>query len=118
MREQASGYGLDPDETAEFFRDQITASKVVQRGLFAQWTAHPDQVPGSLSDLSVIRARLDLLTKQLLHEFKATQHLRNTFVGCRAQLLLGTESGAFAERLDTLHRQALKDATPSVCTFP
>ncbi|WP_432132619.1 chorismate mutase [Streptomyces tendae] len=115
VRDQASEYDLNPDEAAEFFRDQITASKVVQRGLFARWTAHPDQVPGSRPDLSEIRARLDLLTKQLLQELKATQHLRNAPVGCRVQLLLATGSGAFVEGLDTLHRQAFKDATPSVC---
>ncbi len=45
VRAQAGALGLDQDAAAAFFRDQITVSKVVQRGLFDRWTAHPDQAP-------------------------------------------------------------------------
>ncbi len=116
VRQQAGTLGLDPDATVAFFQDQITASKVVQRGLFARWTAHPDQAPTTRPDLGQIRTQLDRLTTELLQELKATQHLRSTPVGCTVQLALATQSGSILDRLDTLHRQALETATQSVCT--
>ncbi len=45
VRAQAGALELDQDAATAFFRDRITAGKVVQRGLFDRWTAHPDQAP-------------------------------------------------------------------------
>ena len=118
VRQQAATLGLDPDATVAFFQDQITASKVVQKGLFARWTAHPDEAPTTRPDLSQIRARLDQLTTELLQELKTTRHLRSTPVGCAVQLALATQSGSILDRLDALHRQALETATRSVCANP
>ena len=118
VRQQAGPLGLDPDAAVAFFQDQITASKVVQKGLFARWTAHPDQAPTSRPDLGQIRTQLDELTTQLLQELTTTQHLRSTPVGCTVQLALATQSGSILDRLDALHRQALKTATQSVCANP
>jgi chorismate mutase len=115
VRQQAGAAGVDPDAAVAFFQDQITASKVVQRGLFARWTAHPEEAPTSRPDLGEIRVRLDHLTAQLLAELKNTEHLRDKPVACTVQLTLAGVTGAARERLDTLHRRALSAATQSVC---
>lgn len=115
VRKQAVAAELDPDAAVAFFRDQITASKVVQKGLFARWTAHPQEAPTTRADLGQIRERLDRLTTGLLAELKNTERVRDRPVACSVQLALATASGASRERLDRLHRQALKAATPSVC---
>lgn len=115
VRAQAAAVGVNPDEAAAFFRDQITASKTVQKGLFARWTAHPEEAPTTRPDLGPIRERLDRLTAELLQELKETQELRDKPIACTVQLALAGGSGAVLERLDALHRQALRTATPSVC---
>jgi chorismate mutase len=116
VREQAGAVGVDPDAAVAFFQDQITASKVVQKGLFARWTAHPEEAPTTRPDLGQIREQLNQLTTDLLHELKATEELRDKPAACTVQLALAAGSGAVLERLDTLHRQALRTATDSVCT--
>ncbi|MEU0515048.1 chorismate mutase [Amycolatopsis sp. NPDC006125] len=116
VRQQAGTLGLDPESAAAFFRDQITASKVVQSGLFARWTAHPDEAPTTRPDLGQIRTRLDRLTTDLLGQLKATEEVRGSRVPCTVQLALATGSATVLERLDALHRQALGTAVHSVCT--
>jgi chorismate mutase len=115
VRTQAEAAGVNPDAAVAFFQDQIAASKVVQKGLFARWTAHPEEAPTTRPDLGPIRERLDQLTTALLQELKDTEHLRDKPVACTVQLALAAGSGAVLERLDTLHRQALGTATQSVC---
>lgn len=118
VRRQAGEAGVDPDAAVTFFRDQITASKVVQKGLFARWTAHPEQAPTTRPDLAQIRARLDRLTTDLLRRLKRTGHVRSKPAACTAQLALATATGAARQHLDALHRRALKTATHSVCRLP
>ncbi|SEG82795.1 chorismate mutase [Actinacidiphila yanglinensis] len=115
VRQQADATGVNSDAAVAFFQDQITASKEVQRGLFARWTAHPEEAPTTRPDLGQIRTRLDRLTTSLLAELKNTAHLRAQPVACTVQLTLADVTGAALERLDTLHRQALRTATDSVC---
>ncbi|MET7787474.1 chorismate mutase [Streptomyces sp900116325] len=115
VRTQAEAAGVNPDAAAAFFQDQITASKAVQKGLFARWTAHPEEAPTMRPDLGPIREQLDQLTTALLQELKHTQAWREKPVACTVQLALATGSGAVLERLDTLDRQALRTATHSVC---
>ncbi|MEU6440858.1 chorismate mutase [Streptomyces sp. NPDC047046] len=115
VREQAQANGVRPEAAVAFFRDQITASKVVQKGLFARWTAHPRQAPTTRPDLTVIRARLDRLTADLLHELGNTAQLRDKPTACSVELVWSTTSGAVLADLDALHRRALQAATPSVC---
>ncbi|TDD52050.1 chorismate mutase [Nonomuraea terrae] len=115
VKKQADAAGVNPDAAVAFFRDQITASKVVQKGLFARWTAHPEEAPTTRPDLGQIRVRLDRLTTDLLQELKNTERLRDKPVACEVQLALAIRSGAALERLDPLHRQALNVATRSVC---
>lgn len=115
VRAQAEAAGVDADMAVAFFRDQITASKEVQRALFARWTAHPDKAPTTRPDLGVIRVRLDRLTTDLLAELRNTADLRDRPVTCSVQLALAEVSGAVRERLDVPHRRALSTATDSVC---
>ncbi len=115
VRKQADAAGVNADAAVAFFRDQITASKVVQRGLVARWTAHPEEAPTTRPDLGAIRTRLDRLTTALLAELKATQHVRDKPIACTVQLTLAGVSGAVVDHLDALHRQALRTATDSVC---
>ncbi|MFE5211973.1 chorismate mutase [Streptomyces sp. NPDC056600] len=114
VRTQAEAAGVNPDTAVAFFQDQITASRAVQKGLFARWTAHPEEAPTTRPDLGPIREQLDQLTTALLQELKETEELREP-IACTVQLALATRSGAVRERLDTLHREALRTATQSVC---
>ncbi|GAA4510609.1 hypothetical protein GCM10023191_073510 [Actinoallomurus oryzae] len=115
VRNQAGDLGLDPVSATAFFQDQIAASKVVQKGLFARWTAHPEEAPTTRPDLGQIRTRLDQLTTGLLGELKATVRLRDEPTACTVQLAVATGSGAVLERLNALHRRALTGAVHSVC---
>jgi chorismate mutase len=118
VRNQAGDLGLDPVSATAFFQDQITASKVVQKGLFARWAAHPEEAPTTRPDLGQIRTRLDQLTADLLRELKATVRLRDEPTTCTVQLAVAAGSGAVLERLNALHRQALTGAVHSVCAAP
>ena len=113
VRESAQQLGIDPTETAAFFQAQIDASKVVQRGLLAQWAKHPADAPTAGSDLDAVRKQLDQLTVDLLAELVIIDHLRDPRPRCEISLLLATIPAAF--HLDRLHRQALGAATGTVC---
>ncbi len=89
---------------------------MVQRGLFARWTAHPDEAPTVRPDLAVLRARLDRLTSAILAELVRTERLRHHGVACGVQLQLASRSAVSLGRLDALHRQALATAVRSVCS--
>ena len=115
VRAQATALGIDPDRTAAFFQDQIAASKVVQRGLFDRWTQHPDQAPTTRPDLNEIRVELDQLTTSLLQQLVATDGVRHPGIACRVQVTEAQLSAIVIDRLDGLHRDALRTALRSVC---
>jgi chorismate mutase len=115
-RTSALALGLDPDETVAFFRDQIEASKVVQRGLIAQWTAHPDQAPTTRPDLNEIRQTLDKLTTALLQELLHTTTTRHAGAPCAVDLTTSSLTAGIHHHLDKLHSQALQTAVPHICT--
>ncbi|MEB3370230.1 chorismate mutase [Saccharopolyspora mangrovi] len=105
--------GLDPEEAERVFRDQIEASKLVQRALHAHWTANPDQQPTERPDLGEIRPELDRLGEAILVELRDTDELRDG-PPCTGHL-----AGAYARTardLDALHQAALGRAVPSICT--
>lgn len=113
VRDSAARLGIDPDETAAFFRAQIEASKIVQRGLLAHWAKHPASAPTSGPDLDAIRKQLDQLTVDLLSELVTVDDLRHSGPHCDISLLLATIPAGV--HLDRLHRQALGTATETVC---
>jgi chorismate mutase-like protein len=117
VRQSALQMGLDPTTTVQFFQNQITASKVVQQGLFDRWTANPALAPTTRPDLATIRTELDQITKGLLAQLQATQSLRAQPVGCTVSLDVARVSGEVLDHLDALHRQALDVALqPPVCS--
>ena len=107
--------GLSAPESAQFFRDQIDANKVVQRGLYQRWRADPQQRPTDRPDLNTqIRPQLDRLTINILHQLQATTAVRHAGTQCTAQARQAlTEAG---KPLDQLHRDALTVAFRSVCS--
>lgn len=112
---RAAGLGLDPDATKAVFRDQIEANKLVQRGLYARWDAHPEERPTERPDLvKEVRPALDRITTQLLDTLKDTQRLR-TSPSCEPRLDLAALRSAYGHELDVLHGEGLVRALPSVC---
>lgn len=116
VRQRAVSLGISPDAAASFFQQQINASKVVQRGLFDRWTAHPDQAPTSRPDLGTIRAELDQLTTELLGQLVAQQSVLSHEFACRIDLSVADATGELLRHLDALHRHALQVALAQTCT--
>jgi len=116
VRTEADAVGADPDVAVAFFRNQIAASKVVQQGLLARWSEHPDAAPATRPDLDQVRERLDRLTTGLLRELAAVSRLHED-PGVRAARL-ARAGRSHAARLDPLHRRALGAATRTGCGGP
>lgn len=112
---RAAGLGLDPDAVTAVFRDQIEANKLVQRGLYARWDAHPEERPTERPDLvKEVRPVLDRITTRLLSALQETRSLR-AGASCRPRLRAAAVWSAIGQRLDRLHGQGLARALPSVC---
>ncbi|WP_341868261.1 chorismate mutase, partial [Streptomyces africanus] len=115
VRARAAGLGLDADAVAAVFRDQIEANKLVQRGLYARWDAHPAERPTERPDLATeVRPALDRITTQLLAALDATERAR-ALPSCGPRLAAAAGWSAYIHRLDALHMKGLGRALPSVC---
>jgi chorismate mutase len=117
VKQAALAMGLEPAATVLFFQDQITASKIVQRGLLRRWTAHPELAPTSRPNLNAIRTQLDQITTGVLQQLKATQVFREKARPCTVALTLAHQSGEERNHLDTVHRRALSAALQSTCSL-
>lgn len=107
--------GIDPARSVALFRDQIEASKIVQRGLFAFWDAHPDQVPTDRPDLPTeVRPVIDRINGELLTELAATTHVRSG-PRCEPRLRLASAVAGWQRHLDHLHRTALDVSLGAAC---
>lgn len=115
VRAAAQVLEIDADAAVRIFADEIEANKVVQRGLFTYWQAHPQDAPATRPDLATLREELDRLTTAILAQLALTDALRHTALPCRVQLSLAVGSGTGVHQLDRLHRQALAAAVPSIC---
>ncbi|MEV2212728.1 chorismate mutase [Streptomyces sp. NPDC050997] len=112
---RAIGLGLDPDSVSAVFRDQIEANKLVQRGLYARWDAHPEERPTERPDLTTeVRPALDRITTHLLTALKDTEALR-AGRSCAPRLSVAAVRSAHGHELDLLHLEGLGRALPSVC---
>lgn len=111
---QATALGADPDEVVHVFRDQIEASKVVQRGLFRLWDADPSKAPTSRPDLSQIRVEINRVSGELVQAIADTEATR-THPACEGQLLAAYLRTDRAMQLDVLHAVALGRSLPHVC---
>ncbi|MEV1023800.1 gamma subclass chorismate mutase AroQ [Streptomyces sp. NPDC050264] len=112
---RSAALGLDPALAQAVFRDQIEANKVVQRGLYARWDAHPEQRPADRPDLAtVVRPALDRITTELLDALRELPPTRAT-PACAPLLTAVALRDAHAHHFDTLHLRGLARALPSVC---
>ncbi|WP_245821674.1 gamma subclass chorismate mutase AroQ [Lentzea waywayandensis] len=116
VRAKAVELRLDPESAARFFRAQIEANKLVQRGLYTRWTEHPEEVPHRRPDLGTeVRPILDRLTTEILAELKDTEQLRHPTLRCEIHATIA-ERSAVVHRLDRLHENALAEAMRPVCS--
>jgi chorismate mutase len=101
----------------QFFRDQIEASKVIQRGLHHRWHAHPEEVPPVCRSLDAeVRPKLDHITKQIVRQFECTAgmpRMRRTDVAELVDKRLSTSMPA--QQLPRLHRHVALFAMRSLC---
>jgi chorismate mutase len=111
---QAPGLGLDPADAVRFFHAQIEANKLVQRGLYAWWDAHPSDVPATRPDLGKIRPVIDRLNSGLLTELAATLPARQAR-SCPARQLVAAGLADVVHHFDALHARALTEATSATC---
>lgn len=109
--------GIDPEEAKRIFRDQIEASKLVQRALHERWAARPDEQPTERPDLGEIRPIIDRLTDEILLELRDTRQLRER-PACGGRLTSAFQHARTDLRLDGLHQLGLARAIPSICTGP
>jgi chorismate mutase len=59
--------GVGPEARVAFFRDQIVANKVIQRGLHDHWRENPADFPARWRGVTEeIRPRLDLVSRHML----------------------------------------------------
>jgi chorismate mutase len=112
---QAPTLGLDPADAVRFFRAQIQANKVVQRGLYARWDAHPSEVPTTRPDLGQIRPVIDRLNSGLLTELAATIPARKAR-SCPAHQRVAAGVADVVHHFDALHARALGEATSATCS--
>ncbi|MEK2478873.1 MULTISPECIES: chorismate mutase [Streptomyces] len=106
--------GADPAATVRIFRDQIEASKVVQRGLHRRWTADPAQAPTTRPDLARIRTEINRINGELVRAIAASPQAR-TAPGCAPRLALSALWVGHERRLDALHAAGLARSLRSVC---
>lgn len=102
----------------QFFRDQIEANKVIQRGLHHRWHAHPEEVPAANRSVAEeVRPELDRINAQIIQQFESTLGMPQVSLQDIADLVdkrLSTE--APARQLPRLHRAAALFAMRSLCT--
>ena len=101
-----------------FFRDQIEASKVIQRGLYHRWYAHPEEVPFARCGLDAeVRPKISRINTQIVQHFGSAAELprmsQEDVAGLLDQRLAAEVS---ARQLPRLHRAAALFAMRSLCT--
>ncbi|MBL1096794.1 chorismate mutase [Streptomyces coffeae] len=111
---QATELGADPAGTVRIFRDQIEASKLVQRGLYRRWDADPSQAPTERPDLSQVRLKINRINGELVRAIADSAPAR-TAPSCAGRLTAGAVVTVHEKRLDALHTAALGRSLPSVC---
>ncbi|MFG2290964.1 gamma subclass chorismate mutase AroQ [Streptomyces sp. NPDC048595] len=111
---QARQLGADPAATVRIFRDQIEASKVLQRGLHRLWDADPSRAPDERPDLDEVRKEINRVNGELVRAVAASPDARSA-PSCRPLLTVSAVRVRHERRLDALHTAALGRALRSVC---
>ncbi|MFF4283368.1 gamma subclass chorismate mutase AroQ [Streptomyces kronopolitis] len=113
VRAQAAKVGADPRTIEMIFRDQMTANKIVQRGLYQSWERDPSKVPDERPDLAKdVRPVIDRIDSELVQaiaEYSRPSH------ACDRPLSATTMQVRHEKRLDLLHYRALNRSLNSVC---
>lgn len=106
---------VDPTFARTFFRDQIEASKQVQRALFERWNkTHPPA--GVTPDLATsTRPQLDRITRALLPALARVQPWRDT-PDCPVRLAHAVKSWKLLTRYGEIDADALNTALAHVCS--
>ncbi|MFG2096750.1 chorismate mutase [Streptomyces sp. NPDC048612] len=111
---QARELGADPAATVRIFRDQIEASKVVQRGLHRLWEADPGRAPTERPDLGAVRKEINRVNGELVRAIAASPSARSAPY-CAPLLTTAAVRVRHARHLDGLHTAALARSLRSVC---
>ncbi|BDH11735.1 chorismate mutase [Streptomyces hygroscopicus] len=114
VADQARQLGADPAATVRIFRDQIEASKVVQRGLHRRWHADPAQAPTTRPDLDEVRKEINRINGELVRAIARSPHARSAPY-CTPLLTVAAARVRHERHLDGLHSVALSRSLRSVC---
>ncbi|MEU9489627.1 chorismate mutase [Streptomyces decoyicus] len=114
VADQARRLGADPAATVRIFRDQIEASKVVQRGLHRRWHADPAQAPTTRPDLNEVRKEINRINGELVRAVARSPHARSA-PSCAPLLTVAAAQVRHERHLDGLHTVALARSLRSVC---
>ncbi|MEW1751791.1 chorismate mutase [Streptomyces angustmyceticus] len=111
---EAREQGADPAMTVRVFRDQIEASKIVQRGLHRRWDADPGQAPAGRPDLSEVRKEINRINGALVRALAGSARARSA-PSCAPLLAAAAVQVRRVRHLDGLHTAALARSLRSVC---
>jgi chorismate mutase len=108
--------GFDHAAGMQFFRDQIEASKVIQRGLHHRWQRHPEDIPAiNPGLLAQVRNNLEYINTQFIRQFKCMGELPRLGQEDVTDLIDRRCCAALSARqLPRLHRSAALFATRSL----
>jgi chorismate mutase len=106
--------GLDPEYVRTVFRDQIEASKTVQRALFFVWSLPGQAPPSGSPDLGPVRTAINQLNVEIVDQM-ASQRKLLAVNACLPAVAASTVHTVGAEHLDPLHLTGLIQAQVSVC---
>jgi chorismate mutase len=114
VSELAVERGLDPEYVRTVFRDQIEASKTIQRGLFFVWSLPGQTPPSGSPDLGPVRTAINQLNVEIVDQISAH---RNLLAGsaCLPAVAASTVHAVGNEHLDPLHVAGLIQGQLSVC---
>ena len=119
---RAQAMGIDPAAAQRIFRDQIEASKLVQRSLHERWSAHPGEAPTTPPAPGETRPAIDRIDARLLSAIGAVRADPSSSgplsfgFACAAREAVAAESTARDLGFDALHRAGLARALSSVCS--
>ncbi|MGW8972952.1 chorismate mutase [Streptomyces platensis] len=114
VAEQARQLGADPEVTVRFFRDQIEANKIVQRGLHRAWDADPGRAPTERPDLGQVRKEINRINHELVQAVADSPQARSAPY-CAPLLTVAAARVRHERHLDALHTSALARSLRSVC---
>jgi chorismate mutase len=114
----AQARGLDPSSTANFFRAQIEANKLIQYSLLADWRRLGKVPEHTAVDLvKTIRPQLDQLQTELITELIHTSNIRSR-ASCRTDIAkaVGKYVSEHKDSFGQLQAIALDRAMAAACT--